>query len=333
MFHFNFDQTQTNTSFDLTTLWDLIIIGGGPAGMNAALYAKRKGLTVGIVTKDIGGQLQNTSEVDNYLGFKWLEGKTLIEHFKSHIASLDIPILDRVDVVSIDKKNHLFNVNLSTGKIIHSKTILIATGGLPKRLDVKGEKEFANKGVSYCTTCDAPFFKDKHVIVAGGGNSAAEAVLDLVPWAKKITVVHRSKFRADEIILDKLKHIEKLEIHLETQILEIQGNEKMTGVLVFDKKSGETRSIEADGIFIEIGTTPNNQLVKDLVLTNEIGEIIVDDQQKTSLDGLYAAGDVTQKAYKQIIISASDGAIAALNINQYLQKNNKEKIFYESIIK
>lgn len=323
MFSFNVEKTSERSIFENQSFWDLIIVGGGPAGLNAGLYTKRKGLNVGIISYEIGGQLHNTSTVDNYLGYQYIEGKDLSDQFLSHINSLNIPILKHMKITSIEKIGSDFQLLLSDGKKLKSKTVLIATGGTPRKLNIEGEMTFANKGVSYCTTCDAPFFKDKHVIVAGGGNSAAEAVIDLVPWAKKITVVHRSKWRADQILLDKHKNIDKLNVHLNTQILNVYGQDKMLGVEVLDKSTGETYKIDADGLFIEIGTIPNSLLVKDLVTTNEIGEIIVDPNQMTSLPGLYAAGDVTEQPYKQIIISAAEGAKAALAITHYLNQTYK----------
>ena len=323
MFSFSVEKTSEDAQFYKTTYWDLIVIGGGPAGLNGALYAKRKGLNVGVISKEIGGQLHNTSTVDNYLGFQYIEGKDLSHQFLSHVNSLEIPVLKNVTINQIHHINPHFELTLSNGKIIKSKTVLIATGGAPRKLSIPGEKEFSNKGVSYCTTCDAPFFKDKHVIVAGGGNSAAEAVLDLVPWAKKITVVHRSQWRADQILLDKHQSIEKLDVFLETQILSVLGKDNMEAIEVLDKKTMEKRIIEADGLFIEIGNIPNNHLVKHLVTLNDAGEIKVDSNQMTSLPGMFAAGDVTEQPYKQIIISAAEGAKAALAISQYLNHTYK----------
>jgi NADH-dependent peroxiredoxin subunit F len=210
---------------------------------------------------------------------------------------------------------------------------MVATGGIPRKLGIPGEKEFANKGVSYCATCDAPFFKDKHVIVSGGGNSAAEAVIDLVPYASKITVVHRSKWRADKVILDKLKKIDKLTVHLSTQILEVIGDDLMTGVKVYDKESKTERNIIADGLLIEIGTIPNSYLIKDLVETNDHDEVVVDENQMTSSPGLFAAGDITVQPFKQIIISAAEGAKVALAASRYLNHEYREGKENEKTIK
>jgi thioredoxin-disulfide reductase len=323
MFNFSVEKKTESSEFDTVSLWDLLIIGGGPAGLNAALYAKRKGLKVGIVADEIGGQLHNTTIVDNYLGFKMIQGEELSNTYLDHVQTLEVPILKNVRVLELIPIKHDFQLKVSNGKSLMSKTVLLATGGAPRKLEIPGEEQYANKGVTYCATCDAPFFKDKHVIVAGGGNSAVEGVLDLVPWAKEITIVHRSQFRADQILLDQIKELKQLDIHLETQILSVIGDEQMTGVQVLDKKTNKKRIIQADGLLIEIGTVPNSYLIKDLVETNERDEIIVDHNQMTSHPGLYAAGDVTSQPFKQIVISVAEGAKAALAVNQYLQQNYK----------
>ncbi len=323
MFNFNLDKPIKSNMFDKVKKWDFLIIGGGPAGLNAALYAKRKGLTCGIIAEELGGQLHNTSIVDNYLGISNISGEKLSDVFVDHVSELDVPILKGQRVKEIRHKNPDFEIEISDGRVLIAKAILVATGGAPRKLEIPGENEFANKGVSYCATCDAPFFKDKHVIVAGGGNAAAEAIIDLVPYAKKITLVHRSFWKADTVILDKLEKIDKLTVHLQTQILEVKGDDFMNGIVVYDKKTKTKSFIEADGLLIEIGTNPNSYLIKDLVDTNEKGEVFVDCTQMTSLKGLYAAGDLTAKPDKQIIISAAEGAEAALAVNRYLKQEYK----------
>jgi len=323
MFNFSVEKETKSDHFDRVKKWDMLIVGGGPAGLNAALYAKRKGLEVGVLADEIGGQLNNTTAVDNYLGFNFIEGEQLSNTFLDHVNNIEIPILKGVKVKAVEHLDPDFKVTLVGGKMFESKTLLMATGGNPRKLEIPGEKEYANKGVTYCATCDAPFFKDKHVIVAGGGNSAAEGVLDLVPWASKITVVHRSQWRADQVLLSKLEEVDKLTVHLETQIKAVVGKERMTGIKVLDKRTGEERLIEADGLLIEIGNVPNSALIVDLVETNAQGEVYVDENQMTSLPGLYAAGDITTQVYKQIIISAAEGAKAALAVNHYLNHNYK----------
>ena len=318
MFDLQIQQRPIPSIFETTPLWDLLVIGGGPAGLNAALYTQRKGLKVAVVAKEIGGQLHNTSTVDNYLGIPMIEGKDLSTVFLKHLEALEVPLYLDYWVASIQKSNDVFFVTMDNGTVLKSKTILFATGGQPKKLNIPGEATFANKGVSYCTTCDAPFFKGKNVIVAGGGNSAAEAVLDLAAWAKNITVVHRSQWRADHIILNKFKTIPNLTTFLETQLLSIEGKENMRGVWVLDKVKQTKRFIEADGLFIQIGLTANSSLIQPITKTNEKGEVWVDDQFMTTMPGLFAAGDVTQHPFKQIVIAVGDGAKAALAIQQYL---------------
>lgn len=302
------------------TVYDLLIIGGGPAGLNAALYAKRKGLNVGIIAKDIGGQVMDTSTVENYLGFPSVEGFELIEKFKEHVNGLNIPIAEFISVEGINTsdKSPIKEIVTDDGKSYKAKSIIISTGSKPRKLGVPGEKEYTARGVSYCAICDGPLFAEEDLIVAGGGNSAVEAAIDLAKIANKVTIVHRSQFRADKILLDQLEKLNNVEIKLNTQIEEIIGDNMMTGVKVLDKESGNSYTIDAAGIFVEIGYLPNSDIVKDLIELNDRGEIIVNNYSETNIKGIFAAGDVTNSPYKQIIISAAEGARAALAANDYL---------------
>jgi NADH-dependent peroxiredoxin subunit F len=318
MFDLQIQKRVIPSIFDEFKLWDILVIGGGPAGLNAALYAQRKGFKVAIISKEIGGQLHNTSTVDNYLGIPMTEGKHLSDTFLKHLETLQVPLYLEVSVQSLKKIDNHFIIELDNGVTLTSKTVLLATGGKPRQLGIPGELEFANKGVSYCTTCDAPFFKDKHVIVAGGGNSAAEAVIDLAVWAKKITVVHRSQWRADKIILEQVNKLKQVTVHLETQLLRAEGDQILKRVVVLDKKANKQSIIETDGLFIQIGLLANSTLVKDLVPLTPNGEVIVNQDFMTNLPGLFAAGDVTHHPFKQIVIAVGDGAKAALAIQQYL---------------
>jgi NADH-dependent peroxiredoxin subunit F len=322
-FNFNFNLNEVKKSIKLSNeeVIDLLVIGGGPAGLNAALYAKRKGLTTGVIAKRIGGQLLNTSSVDNYLGISQVSGEELSEKYLSHLKELEVGILEEVEVKNIRKNNRLFEVVLNDGTVFTSKTLLIATGSSPRKLQVTGEEEYSNRGVAYCAICDAPLFKGKDVIIAGGGNSAVEAAIDVAKFAQHVTLVHRSQLRADQILIDHMLNQTNITVYLQTQILEIVGDEKMTGVKVLDKQTLLERVIDADGIFIEIGNLPSNHLIKDLVSLNERGEVIVDEKNMTSLPGLFAAGDVTQMPYKQIVIAVADGAKAALAANEYINQN------------
>lgn len=321
-FHFETPKRQT---IDTTKLWDFIVIGGGPAGYNASLYAKRKGLDVLLVALEFGGQLKNTSAVDNYLGLQLISGDDLNQQFLDHIKTLDVDILSNRRVIGLKKIGDQFELLLDNSQTLTTRTVLLSTGGLPRKLDVPGENMFAGAGISYCAICDAPFFKDLNVIIAGGGNSAVEAAIDVSKWANHITLIQRSQLRADQILIDKLESTHNVTIHLETQILEVIGSKRLEGVLVLDKKTQEKRMVEANGIFIEIGTIPNSVLVQDLVVLNDHNEVIVDHNQMTSLPGLFAAGDVTMQPFKQIIIAAAEGAKAALAASQYINNQSKEK--------
>ncbi|TVP96109.1 MAG: FAD-binding protein [Acholeplasmatales bacterium] len=331
MFELNLNTVDRPTAFDTDTLWDLLVVGGGPAGLNAALYARRKGLQVAVIAKDFGGQLHNTTDVDNVIGHTLVSGKALADKFLEHVRTLEVPMLHDAMVHALTRQRDGFMIELADGRTLHSKTVLIATGSRPRKLNIEGEVTYANKGVSYCTTCDAPFFKGKHVLVAGGGNSAAEAVIDLSHYARHITVVHRSQWRADQVLLDKLATLRNLTVHLETALLAVHGKDVMTGATVLDKATHTTRQLTADGLFIEIGTLPISEWVKDLVHRNERGEVVVDENQATSIPGLYAAGDVTNQPFKQIIIATAEGAKAALAITQYLNHKTKENPHAQTI--
>lgn len=319
-FHMNSTPTQKKL-LDPEKKYDVLIIGAGPAGLNAALYSKRKGLDVAVISKKKGGQVLDTSSVDNYLGIMDRSGEALVTDYLNHLQEYQVPILDDVEVVDFYTLGLIHHLVLSNGEIYQSRTLIFATGSTPRRLDVPGEKEFAGKGVAYCAICDAPLFKNKEVIIAGGGNSAVEAALDLAKVATAVTLVHRSQLRADHIVVQELYQNPKIKVFLESQILEILGDQRMTGISVLDKSNGTTFSINADGIFIEIGHLPNlgswaNQLDK-----NALGEILASSKKETNLPGIFVAGDVSNTPYKQISIAVSDGAIAALAANDYLNQH------------
>lgn len=310
-------------TFDKTKKYDVLIVGSGPAGLNAALYAKRKGLEVGVIGRKNGGQVIDTTSVENYLGFEFETGEGLIKAFNAHVNTLKVPMLKDVDVVSIQKSDVDFELKLTSGEVLKAKAVILATGSKPRHLDVKGEEAFAGKGVAYCAICDGPLFEGLDVVVAGGGNSAVEAAIDLAKIANSVTVVHRSQFRADKIIVDKLLTLQNVKIMLETEILEVFGEQLVKGIQIKDKKTGETSTVEASGVFVEIGYLPNSGFVKDLVALNNRGEITVNALNETSVAGIFAAGDVTETPYKQIIVAASEGAKAALSANDYINRRAK----------
>lgn len=302
---------------DMEKVYDILIIGGGPAGLNAALYSKRKGLDVGIISYDLGGQVMDTSSVENYLGFPSISGEGLMKKFIDHVNILNVPYLEYVHVKDI-KKSDLIEIHLEDGNTFKSKSIIIATGSKPRKIGIPGELEYSNKGVCYCAICDGPLFADEEVVVAGGGNSAVEAAIDLSKIAKKVTLVHRSNFRADKILVDQLLTLDNVQIKLETQILEVIGDKFMKGLIVKDKLRNREYTIEAAGLFVEIGYLPNSDPFKNILALNSKGEIIVDKYGRTNIDGIFAAGDVTDTPYKQIIMSAGDGAKCALSANEYI---------------
>lgn len=318
---FNLDSgTGKKSALDQEHLYDLLIIGSGPAGLNAALYGARKGLKVGVLGMKKGGQVLDTSTVDNYIGVEDATGEGLAERFAAHVQKLQVSLLEETEVIDYFQEGKFHNVVLSTGESYKAKTMIIATGSKPRKLDVPGEKEYAGKGVAYCAICDGPLFKDKDVFVAGGGNSAVEAVLDLSKHARSVTLVHRSQLRADQILIDQMNEDPKITVHLKTKILEIVGEKAMTGLKVEDADTGETKILEGDGIFIEIGYLPNTGPFKKHVELSDRGEILTDHRKATNIPGLFAAGDVTSFPYKQIVIAASDGAVAALAANDYIHQ-------------
>jgi len=333
---FNYDSLSGNiVEPDPNILYDVLIIGGGPAGLNAALYAKRKGLETAIITRQIGGQVLNTSSVDNYLGTKTSTGEALVNEFKEHVLELGVPIAEYADVEQILPKadSNAHHLALTDGRVFKGRTLILATGTNHRHLGVEGEERLAGRGVAYCAICDAPLYKNRRVIIAGGGNSAVEAALDLAKVASHVTLVHRSQFRADKILVDELYENDKIDIHLATQILSIEGDDVFSHIQAHDKENDRILSIEADGIFIEIGNIPNSQLFEGIVELNENGEVIVDEKGRTNIDGVFAAGDLTTVPYKQIIIATSDGAKVALAANDYinLQKAKERNNQYENV--
>lgn len=304
----------------IKTSYDVVIIGAGPAGLTAAVYTARKGLSTLVIGEKIGGQVIDTFSVENYTGYDYITGENLAKAFKMHVESLKVPIKEYVKVTKIQSKDKRHIVMLDDDTQIETKAVIIATGSKPRKLGVAGEDEFYGRGVTYCAICDGPLFEGKDVIVAGGGNSAIEAAVDLAKIAKSVKIVHRSQFRADQIILDQLDKFNNVEIHLQTQIESVYGDKLMEGVNVLDKASGEERKITANGMFVEIGYLPNSEWLKGVVALNRRGEVITDALGATDVAGIFAAGDITEVAYKQVIVAAGEGAKAALSANDYINR-------------
>jgi alkyl hydroperoxide reductase subunit F len=308
MFNLNIDTPEK--SLEAEKIYDLLVVGAGPAGLSAALYAARKGLTVGIIGEKVGGQVQDTSSVENYMGFEYITGQGLSKAFEDHITSLAIDLEKDIKIKAIDKEDN-FLLRANNYQTYQAKTVLLATGSKSKKLGVEGEEAFYGKGVTYCAICDGPLFKDKTVTVIGGGNSAVEAAIDLSKIASQVHLVHRSDFRADKVLVDRLSTLDNVQIHLGQQVTAIKGDKQVEWV-----ELSTNEKLKTQGVLIEIGYVPNSHFAQ--VEKNLRGEIIIDHKHQTSQAGIFAAGDVTTERYKQIIVAASEGAKAALAINDYL---------------
>ncbi len=324
MMDLNIFSSSTEVSLDPSITWDSVIIGGGPAGYNAAIYLARKGLKPLLLVGNRGGQIALSNEVENYLGFEMIDGVDLVERRHQHKNGLNVDMLESTFVEKLEKDGNIFNLSLSTNETVKAKTVIMATGGEHRKLGIPGEEEFSAKGVSYCAICDAPFFKDKEVIIVGGGDSAIEAAVDVAKWASHVHVVHRSVWRADQILLDRMFATENITYELGSVLSEIGGENHVDYVEIYNKETDSTTKREAEGVFIEIGQDPRVDFVRDMVELNDEDEIIVDQFKMTNVEGLYAAGDVTNAPYKQIITAASDGAIAALSAGNYILKMEEE---------
>ena len=302
-------------------MYDLIIIGGSAAATSAGIYAARRELNFKIVTKDFGGEVATSGEIGNWPGVNQTDGITLANQFKEHLKFYNVIPEEGVEVEGISKQEDgTFCIKIKGGGACDyvAKSVILATGVYPRELNIPGEKEFRNKGVSYCTVCDGPLFKSKTVAVIGGGNSALEAALMLADISSKVFVVNKNPvFAGDEILTDKLKTKPNVEIIYEAMTTEIFGKKFAEG-LKYKDKDEQTREILAEGIFVHIGMMPNSAIVPPEVQKNKFGEIITDKNCATNVPGLYAAGDVTDTPFKQIVVAVGQGCIAALSAVQYL---------------
>jgi alkyl hydroperoxide reductase subunit F len=300
------------------TLYDVIIVGSGPAGMTAAIYVSRKGLQTLVLSKDVGGQLNITAELENYLGYSHIEAQDLIARFDEHVDRFDITRVIGEEVTGIDIQDRIKAVHTAVGNRYQGRTLIIATGKYPRPLNVSGEERLMGKGVAYCATCDAPFYKDKVTAVVGGGNSALEAVGDLDRVSTKVYLIVRGEFSADDILIDRVHRMKNVEILKRHEPLEILGENEVTGVRVRSRDDGAESTLDIDGIFVEVGLLPHSAFAMDVLEVNERGEIIIDCQTTTSAPGVFAAGDVTNVKDKQVIVAAGEGAKAALRAHEYI---------------
>jgi thioredoxin reductase (NADPH) len=300
-------------------IYDVLIIGSGPAGMGAAIYAIRAGLECAVLDQSpiSGGQVLTTYEVDNYLGLPGISGGELADKFREHADKLGVEFLT-ANVVKIDNENDNKKVTTDEGVFI-TKTIILATGATHEMLGVSGEKEFAGMGVSYCATCDGAFFRNRTVAVVGGGDVAVEDAIFLAGLCKKVYLVHRrDSLRAAFSLQNKLMSIENIQILWDSEVVQICGSDIVEKIDIKNKKTGDIKSLEVNGIFIAVGVVPNTSFVKGMVEMNDKGYIVADETCATSIPGIYAAGDIRLKPMRQIITAVADGANAINSAQKFL---------------
>lgn len=300
-------------------LYDLTIIGAGPAGMSAAIYAVRKGLDTLVVAKKMGGQITYTSDVDNYLGLPGLDGDALTSAFRDHMESYEVAESMGLDVISISIVKEGFEAVLEGGKRFRSKAMLYCAGKEYRRLNIPSESKFIGRGVRFCATCDAPLYKGKKVAVVGGGNTALTAVRDLMGLAEEVHIIHRRKdFRGDAALLDTVLRAINVKFHVPMVVKEYLGEERMTGLRLEPVGGGPIEDLMVEGVFLGIGLDPNSSPVRGLVPLNDLGEIPANKDQSTSVPGFYVAGDVSDVPEKQISVAVGQGALAAISVYRYL---------------
>lgn len=294
-------------------LYDIAVIGGGPAGVSSAIYSARKGLKVVVLAERIGGQLQDTKGIENFIGTNYVEGVPLSNQLAQHMKEYNIDVLEHRRVEEI-KSEEIKKLSLNTKETLSAKKVIVATGAQWRKLNVTGEKEYIGKGVAFCPHCDGPLYKGKSIAVIGGGNSGVEAAIDLAGIVKNITLIEfADELKADKVLVDKVNSLENVKVILNAETKEVLGDDdKVTGLKFMDRGSEEIKEIDLDGIFVQIGLVPNSSFLKGLVELKPWGEIIIDDKCRTSEKGILAAGDVTTVPYKQIVISMGEGSKAAL---------------------
>ncbi len=308
-------------------MYDLIIVGGGPGGVAAGIYAARKQLHTLLITESFGGQSEVSADIQNWIGTRSISGIDFAQNLEAHLrAQESITIVTGEKVYRVSQsEGKVFLVSTENGVTYRGRTIVVAAGARRRKLGVPGEEEFNGRGVAYCSTCDAPFFKGKEVAVVGGGNAGLEAALDLVPYATKIYLLeYGEKLKGDPITQEKVTRAQNVQVIFHAESKQIYGDKdkKFVGGIEYrDTQKDEIKRLAVGGVFIEIGAVPNSEMVKDLVQLNKFGEIILDHRTSaTSREGIWAAGDATDEAYKQNNISAGDGVKAALSAYMYLQK-------------
>lgn len=302
-------------------VYDVVIIGAGPGGMTAALYASRANLKTLMIEKGMpGGEILNTAEVENYPGFSLITGPELAQHIYDGAMRFDAEHIYG-DVERIEQVGNFHHVYASN-KVFITKTVIIATGSHHRHLNVEGESRLAGRGVSYCAVCDGFFFRDKHVVVVGGGDSAVEEGNYLTQFAQKVTIIHRrDALRAQKVLQDRAFANPKIDFIWDTVVEAIQGEEAVSSVTLRNVKTNEVTEFEAEGVFVYVGLVPNSQVAEGLNITDEEGWVITDHAMATSIPGIFAVGDVRQKHLRQIVTATSDGAIAGHSAYQYIEEH------------
>ena len=307
--------------------FEVLVVGGGPAGAATAIYTARKGFRTGVAAERFGGQLHDTLGIENLPGTPYTEGPKLAGELKRHVGDYDIDLMDLAQAVKLapaSEKGGLHTVELGNGASLKARSLILATGARWRNMGVPGEAEYRNKGVAYCPHCDGPLFKGKRIAVIGGGNSGVEAAIDLAKTVGHVTLIEfDTKLRADEVLQAKLRSLPNVEIVTNGQTTEITGaNGKVNGLRVKDRASGDERTIELEGVFVQIGLVPNTEWLEDSGLTlTKHGEIATDEEGRTNLHGVFAAGDVTDVPYKQIVVAMGEGSKAGLSAFDYLIRN------------
>lgn len=305
---------------------DLAIIGGGPAALSCAVYAGRKRLNTVLITKEIGGQLLLMSGIENYLGFESITGAELADKFAKQMAQYDIDEIIGEKVVELTKQDGFFQIHTEGDQTNEARAVVLASGKRSRTLNVPGERELTGRGVAYCATCDAPLFAGRKVAVIGGGNSAFEAVIDLLPIATEIFLIDIAPhWFADQILIEQIEESPKVKSFQQHRVVEILGERRVNEIVIEPIEDGEIKRFEVQGVFVEIGLVPNSEFVEGLVKMNRYREIVVDCHARTNVPGLFAAGDVTDVPEKQVIISAGEGAKAALSAYRYLIRQKGQK--------
>lgn len=294
--------------------FDVLVIGGGPAGASAAIYSVRKGLSTALITEKIGGQVQETRGIENLISVTYTEGPQLAAQLHQHVTSYPVKVFENRRVKQIRDEGSLKAITMESGEHMTADSVIIATGAKWRELNVAGEKDYMGRGVAYCPHCDGPFYKGKKVAVIGGGNSGVEAAIDLAGIVREVVLIeYNEHLKADQILIDKLKSLPNASIITAAKTERIIGDgQKVTQLEYMDRSVNKLEKLDIDGVFVQIGLVPNSQFLKETVTLNKFGEVIVDEKGRTSVPGIYAAGDVTTTPYKQIVISMGEGAKAAL---------------------